>query len=280
MRHTIFLIPGTGDVYPGMDPDTPIGVLALYHGRLDPDVFDLRFVDYPASFGSIPVGVDAQLFLGAPTYIESRDQGVAEVKRLIEETPGTFGLIGFSQGGAVADLVVRDLVEGDLQHRQKDCIWAHVFASPHRAKGRSFHLDNPRRLPHGGIAGDPVVSTGSIDYFAYANPSDAFTHCDQEWTYGREIYEIVKHWKASDPREMFREFADLHRSLTFLSNLNLRHFGRVINTVRALRKLLTSGAHIEYFDHRSRAFGGTSAFEHSVRHLNHWGPAMLRDQEE
>lgn len=270
MRHTIFLIPGTGDVHPGMSPDTPTGVLARYHGRLDPEVFDLRFVDYPASFGPIPVGVDAQLFMGNPTYAESRDMGVAEVKRLIEETLGTFGIIGFSQGGAVADLVVRALVEGDLQHRQKDCIWAHVFASPHRARGKTFHLDNPRRLPHGGIAGDHVVDTGSIDYFAYAVAGDIFTHCDPNSTYGREIYEVVKGWNAQDLPGLLAEMGVLHQSVSFFNNLGLRHFLKMLGTVEAARRL-RDGVHQEYFNPRSTEFGGVSAFEHSVNHLNYWG---------
>ena len=119
MKHTIYVIPGTSDVRYAEDGKTPIGILAPYGHRLDPDVFDVKFIDYPATFG-------------APSYVKSRDAGVEEVKRLIRETPGTFGLVGFSQGGAVADLVVRALVEGDLQDRHVDCLWAHVFASPHR----------------------------------------------------------------------------------------------------------------------------------------------------
>lgn len=97
-RHTLFVVPGTWEIPSGAGPDTPCGLLAPYAHELDRNVFDVRFVNYPAKFGPIAAGGTFAGLTGDPSYLVSRDQGVEELKRLINETPGTFGIAGFLPG--------------------------------------------------------------------------------------------------------------------------------------------------------------------------------------
>lgn len=271
-RHTLFVVPGTWEIPSGAGPDTPCGLLAPYAHELDRNIFDVRFVNYPAKFGPIGAGGTFAGLTGDPSYLVSRDQGVEELKRLINETPGSFGIAGFSQGGAVVDLVVRALVEGDLQHRQKDCIWAHVFASPHRAKGRSFHLDDPQRLQFEGCSGDPVTNTGSIDYFAYAMADDIFTNVDIDNTYAREIYDKATRLSATNLIELFGSMANLMTLLGLLQESGSSgDFGKLIATINAAKAFGDSNAHGRYNDPGRSYFGGKTALGHSINHLNYWG---------
>lgn len=281
-KHTLFVVPGTWEVPAGSSYDTPLGLLAPYASEINRDVFDVRFINYPASFGPLQDNVPALEALGNPSYADSRDMGIAELKRLINETPGTFGLVGFSQGGAVVDLVVRALVEGDMQHRLTDCIWAHVFASPHRAKGKTFHLDDPNRLKFQGIAGDPVTNTGSIDYFAYAIADDAFTNCDIANNYGKEIYNEAINWKTQSPDQWFATMNSVSAVLALLVGsggssgsstpiVENPDFFKVLGTWNAAVLHATSGAHGRYNDPAVSYFGGKTAVGHSLNHLNYWG---------
>lgn len=277
-KHTLFVVPGTWEVPAGVTYDTPIGLLVPYATEVNRDVFDVRFVNYPASFGPMPAeGADPWSALGEPSYAESRDMGIAELKRLINETPGTFGLVGFSQGGAVVDLVVRALVEGDMRHRLADCRWAHVFASPHRAKGKTFHLDDPNRLQFEGIAGDPVTNTGSIDYFAYAIADDAYTNIDLANTYGKEIYNRATQLATQSPDQIFASLNNISALLNFLASdggIGIPNLTKLINTGEAALRHQNSGAHGRYNDPAVSYFGGMTAVRHSLNHLNYWGPRI------
>lgn len=149
-KHKLFCVPGTWEAVAaangdpgGITPGAEIGMLKGITDFLNRNVFDIVYVNYPASFGPIPGGGEDLLeALGNPSYLKSRDMGVAEVKRLIGLHQGSFGLLGYSQGGAEVSLVGRELVSGSLTSRQRDCRWVHAIASPHRGRGRTFHLGN------------------------------------------------------------------------------------------------------------------------------------------
>ncbi|AJE32500.1 putative peptidoglycan-binding domain-containing protein [Corynebacterium humireducens NBRC 106098 = DSM 45392] len=213
------------------------------------------------------------LHLGSPSYAESRDQGVAEVKRLINETPGTFGIAGFSQGGAVADLVVKALVEGDMQHRVGDCRWAHVFASPYRAKGKSFHLDDPNRLKFEGVAGQPVWNTWPIDYFAYAHADDLFTNTDLDNTWGKEIHDILEHTGVGNPQAQAATTDSVMKLIALINGAvaTPANLAKTINTAEAMMRYQNENAHGRYNDPSYPIFGGRTALGHSINHLNYWG---------
>ena len=168
---------------------------------LNRNVFDIVYVNYPASFGPIPGGgEDLLAALGNPSYLKSRDMGVAEVKRLIGEHQGSFGLLGYSQGGAVVSLVGRELVSGSLTSRQRDCRWLHAIASPHRGRGRTFHLGN--QLAYEGISGDNIVNSGTIDWFDYCLPGDIYGNADIRGTYLKQGYDLVTPLSLMDPFAM------------------------------------------------------------------------------
>ncbi|WP_018297161.1 PE-PPE domain-containing protein [Corynebacterium lubricantis] len=282
-KHTLFVVPGTWEVDHATGGPTKEGLLYPYTHRLNPDLFDVRFVNYSAAFGPIPPNQGLQ----TPDYAESRDAGIAELKKMINETPGTFGLVGFSQGGAVVDLVTRALVEGDMKHRLKDCLWVHAFASPHRAKGKTFHLDNPNRLKYEGIAGDPVTNTDTIDYFAYGLPDDVFTNCDIKNTYGVEIYNRAIKVSTQTPSEVIQSIATIQGILALLGAsfgssgsssvgssvepIANPDFLTMLRTLTALSNHVTSEAHGRYNDPTQAVFNGRTAVEHSLNHLNYWG---------
>ncbi|ACF34203.1 lysin B [Mycobacterium phage SirDuracell] len=124
VRHTLFTVAGTwADMWSGY----PADVARL----VDEDLFRWQPVWYPASFG--PVGNP----LGR-SYQESVQDGVKELIRLINATPGTFAMVGYSQGAEVVSRVLLEILFGSLRHRLKDFIGGGCFGNPYRAKGVSY----------------------------------------------------------------------------------------------------------------------------------------------
>jgi len=161
--------------------------------------------------------------------------GVAEVKRLIGEHQGSFGLLGYSQGAAVVSLVGRDIVSGSLTSRQHECRWVHAIASSHRGRGRTFHLGN--QLAYEGISGDNITNTGTIDWFDYCLPGDIYGNADIRGTYLKQGYALVTPLSLVDPFMFLRDFP-----------------------------------HDKYgvWD----IIPGWTALRHSANHLNFWGPRI------
>ena len=89
---------------------------------------------------------------------------------------------------AVVSLVGRELVSGSLRQRQRDCLWVHAVASPHRGFRRTFHLGN--QLAGEGISGDDITNTGSIDWFDDCLPGDLYGDANLRGTYLRLGYEL------------------------------------------------------------------------------------------
>jgi hypothetical protein len=77
-KHKLFCVPGTWEVVeaansrPEITPDAEVGMLTGITNVLDRRVFDIVYVNYPASFGPIPgPGQNVLDALGDPSYIDS-----------------------------------------------------------------------------------------------------------------------------------------------------------------------------------------------------------------
>ncbi|NUP06029.1 MAG: PE-PPE domain-containing protein [Polyangiaceae bacterium] len=144
-KHTLYNVCGTGGTW---DNDFTATIAAAVNGGN----WYWQGVSYPAQ--TFPMGPSVKA-------------GVEELVRLISETPGTFAIMGYSQGAIVTCKVWRDEImnpAGRLHDRIND-IFAHVsFGNPLRCPG--YANGNP-------LAGLPPVA----DQFGYqtggiAGPDD------------------------------------------------------------------------------------------------------------
>ncbi|MBF6326938.1 PE-PPE domain-containing protein [Nocardia transvalensis] len=283
-QHKLFCIPGTWEAvaaaerHGGIDPGTEIGMLTGVTDLLDRAVFDVVYVNYPASFGPVPCGGASLLnALGRPSYRQSRDMGVAEVVRLIRAHRGSFGILGYSQGGAVASLVGRKLVSGELRDRLPDCRWLHTFASPHRTPGHTFPLGN--QLVGQGISGDSVSGFGSIDWFDYCLPGDIYGDADLRDTYLHLGHDLAIELSLVDPYTMISRIADsllfgrLRDAILELGEDPLQMVRKVAITTATLVTFLQTFPHDKYGVRE--IVPGLTALRHSANHLNFWGPRTI-----
>lgn len=88
---------------------------------------------------------------------QSISLGVAELTAQIQSTPGTFALVGMSQGSAVISGVMQQLQSGSLTSRYGDCIGAVAFGNPCRQAGKVF----PGGTDPGGAGMFPTGTTSS-----------------------------------------------------------------------------------------------------------------------
>ncbi|MFD3427307.1 LysM peptidoglycan-binding domain-containing protein [Nocardia fluminea] len=277
-KHTLFCVPGTWEAVAaangnpgGISPSDPIGMLTGITNALDPQWFDIEYVNYPASFGPVPGGGDALLdALGRPSYRASRDMGVAELTRLINAHDGSFGLLGYSQGGAVVSLVGRDIVSGSLQGRRGDCHWVHALASPHRGLGRTFHLGNS--LAYQGISGDNITETHPIDWFDYCLPGDIYGNANIAGTYLKQAYDIATEFTLTDPVAMITGIAEHIVDWVNSGILGPIDPARLFATAVDLNNFLRDFPHDKYgiWD----IIPERTALAHSAAHLNYWGPRI------
>jgi hypothetical protein len=283
-KHTLFAIPGTWEAVAaangnpaGIAPGTPIGVLTGITDQLSTMVFDVRYVNYPASFGPVPGGGESLLAaLGHPSYVRSRDMGIVEVIRLISEHEGTFGLLGFSQGAAIASLVGRELVSGLLQHRQADCRWVHTIASPHRGQGHTFF--NGNQLSGQGISGDNITSFGTIDWSDFCLPGDIYGDADLPHTYLQAGYELAIQLSLSDPIAMIEGMAEslvygaFGRAIVQLEENPLLATAKTALTAAEIAAFLLSSPHARYGT--SDIIPGYTVLNWSANYLNFWGARL------
>lgn len=285
-RHTLYALPGTWEAVAHAQaghptgPGTPVGLLTGITNHLDPNIFDVVYVNYPASFGPISGGGAPPLaMLGSPSYRESRDQGVAETVRLINERPGTFGIIGFSQGGDVAALVGRELMHGNLQHRLGDCLWVQTFGGPRRRPGHTFHGGPP--LGWGGISGDPVGGfeapgvPAHVDWFDYAVPLDIYTDANPD-SYLDIVYDVVTELTLANMGSLIGSVdptapSFIDRVVATGDNI-FDQARKIATTVDELFRFGTANPnpHNEY--HSRHIVPNVTAVQHSLNHLNYWGP--------
>ncbi len=280
-QHKLFCIPGTWEAVAAaerlgrIEPGSEIGMLTGVTDLLDRSVFDVVYVNYPASFGPIPGGGESVLdALGHPSYRASRDMGIAELGRLIRAHEGGFGILGYSQGAAIASLVGRELVSGSLRHRMRDCHWLHAVASPHRARGHTFPQGN--QLAGQGISGDPIRRTGSIDWFDYCLPGDIYGDTDLTDTYLQLGYQLAMDLSVVDPFTMIANLTDsllrgkLRDAIIELGEDPLRMINKVAVTAATLVAFLQNFPHDKYGVRE--IVPGLTALRHSANHLNFWGP--------
>ncbi|MFW0790108.1 PE-PPE domain-containing protein [Gordonia sp. CPCC 205333] len=280
---TIFAVPGTWEIGPGNYPNTPIGMMKKLTDLLNRSVFDVQHVNYPARFGPIAANGEPPLSqLGSPSYAQSVQMGVDEVIRLIKLMPAgrKFGVVGYSQGGAVASRVGEALLtDPTLAGRKNDCFWIHTFASPHRAQGRTFHQGNT--LAGRGISGQPIGGFGApglpatLDWFDYCLPDDMYGNAIED-SYLVAGYEVVKDMSLIDPVAWAAAVGtaitngEVAEAMTDLNTDPLTFARKVYNTVDALNRFTSSGVHGRYAI--DQIIPGKTAIAHSANHLNYWGP--------
>lgn len=281
-KHKLFVVPGTWEAVAaangnpnGITPGAEIGMLRGVTDFLDRSVFDVVYVNYPESFGPIPGGGEALLAaLGDPSYLKSRDMGIAEVIRLIGEYDGTFGLLGYSQGGAVVSLVGRELTSGALRDREGDCLWLHAVASPHRGLGRTFYLGN--QLAGQGISGDNITFTGAIDWFDYCLPGDIYGDADLPHTYLQLAYQMATPLSLSDPVSMIEQigesllYGQLRQAILDLHEDPALAATKIAVTAASIAVFLQTDPHVKYGT--QDIIPGQTALQNSAAYLNYWGP--------
>lgn len=279
-KTTIYAVPGTWEIGPGHYPATPIGMLKGVTDLLNRNTFDVQHVNYPARFGPIANNGEPPLSqLGSPSYDESVAMGVDEVIRLILAKPGKFGVIGYSQGGAIAAKVGQEVINGRLAHRQADALWIHTFGGPHRPIGRTFHNGNAW-LKWGGIAGEPIGGFAApglppgLDWFDYCLPKDVFGDANPE-SYCVAGYEAVKDMSLADPLGWAQSLltavinGEIAEAATDLVTNPILFAQKVANTTWCVDQHIQSGAHGRYGI--DPIISGWTAIRHSANHLNYWG---------
>lgn len=138
-----------------VSPDTAVGRNA------NPDLFNWVPISYPAVGPGMAGSLENNWQPTQLSMAMSARMGVEEMIRQIQATPGTFAIVGMSQGAVVVSQVMKALLPGGvLAHRYNDCIAGIAFGNPCRAPGASFP---------GGIA----APGGGV--IAFPNPSDPMT---------------------------------------------------------------------------------------------------------
>ncbi|QBZ73178.1 endolysin [Gordonia phage EricDab] len=279
-KKTIYAVPGTWEIGPGHYPSTPIGMMKGVTDLLNRSIFDVQHVNYPARFGPIAGNGEPPLSqLGNPSYEDSVQMGVDEVVRLILEKPGKFGVIGYSQGGAIAAKVGREVIHGRLQHRRNDCLWIHTFGGPHRRQGHTFHEGNTWLKWGGIVKSDPVGGFGvpgidPIDWFDYALPKDMFADANPD-SYLEAGYQAVADMSLSDPLGWATSLltavttGQIAEAANDLVTDPLGFARKASNTEWCVRNHIESNAHQRYGVDQIKP--GWTALRHSANHLNYWG---------
>jgi hypothetical protein len=132
---TITTLPAAGTRIPDViaSPDTVVGYNA------NPAKFNWVPISYPASAPTTPNTIDNTWFNSKISLADSIKVGVNELVAHIRTTPGTFAIVGTSQGAAVASNVLKMMLPGgDLYYRYQDCIGAVMFGNPMRKSGATF----------------------------------------------------------------------------------------------------------------------------------------------
>jgi hypothetical protein len=136
--------------------DTAVGRAA------NPNLFNWVPISYPASAPVVGGNVELDWIPAKNSMANSARMGVEELTRQINATPGTFALVGMSQGALVISQVLKALLPGGaLQHRYNDCIAGLAFGNPCRAPGGS--------MP--GVAAAPGSGMVSLAYPKDSNAS-------------------------------------------------------------------------------------------------------------
>ena len=113
--------------------DTAVGRAA------NPNLFNWVPISYPASAPVTGGNVELDWLPDKNSMANSARMGVEELISQIKATPGTFALVGMSQGALVISQVLKALLPGGvLANRYNDCIAGLAYGNPCRAPGGSM----------------------------------------------------------------------------------------------------------------------------------------------
>lgn len=136
------------DGMPG--PNISVSFDAAVGRSVDPELFNWVPISYPAGSPLKPGNLENEWQPQGMTIATSVRIGAEEVIRQIKATPGTFALVGMSQGSAVISQVLKALLPGGvLANRYNDCIAGLAYGNPCRKAGTSFPGGTP--APGGGV---------------------------------------------------------------------------------------------------------------------------------
>lgn len=103
-------------------PEGGDGICRLFTDRLDRRKFNVRYIEYPASYGN-------------PAYGISVSKGVVAGLKAIRESPNVCAVGGFSQGATVAGNIAAAIGAG--RYPELELSHCALIADPLRAKGSS-----------------------------------------------------------------------------------------------------------------------------------------------
>ncbi len=133
-------LPSTGEYTPVWASSFDTATARLVNSNL----YNWVPISYPAGGPGVNGGLENNWQPTGLSMAASVKMGVDELTRQIKATPGTFALIGMSQGSAVISQVLKSLLPGGaLASRYKDCIAGVAFGNPCRAIGASFPGGTP-----------------------------------------------------------------------------------------------------------------------------------------
>ncbi len=160
------LVPGTGETSAHADPDVPAGLLGAVGSQLEDS--------YGASLRVVYPPYPAAAFNGM-LYSKSVDQGIADVKKLMQRCPdSSYVLAGYSQGAQIANDVAVAIGhgEGPVAAGQVEAVG--LLANPRRGT-EGAQVIGPK-LSGQGIAGPNPQGFGSLSghVFDICHPDDKY----------------------------------------------------------------------------------------------------------
>lgn len=164
---------------PGGDP-----VTKAFETRLNPDLFQCRSVDYPASYGGLDL-----------PYADSVRLGQWALADAIDASPNPVLLAGYSQGAGIAGNLAAEVGQGKWPHLE--VVGAALIADPHRPAHHQVGDD-----PGGyGIAGERFIESMPVWHAAASrDPITALPHGSML----RTLADFTGYWTMSSPQAMVR----------------------------------------------------------------------------
>jgi hypothetical protein len=114
--------------------------------------------------------------------INSLNEGVKRTIAMINDTPGSFALGGYSQGAAVMSLVYKEIQNGSLKHRKSDLIAGVTFGNPCRERGHLWPganqvggWDDPSSPSHGCFPQNFRLTGSETLWWDFANANEVIS---------------------------------------------------------------------------------------------------------
>jgi pimeloyl-ACP methyl ester carboxylesterase len=160
-------VPGTGESWPGDARIAVTGMLLNITGKLDPELFDSRWVAYDASYGFVPLP-------NGVSYAESVQKGLGALLAILQADLRPVVLTGYSQGAAVVSALLDLIAAGHYPELKGRIIGAVLLANPARPDTQTETL-GPKQVPGYGITYNPLEPAPArvVRAVEVANPDDA-----------------------------------------------------------------------------------------------------------